>query len=137
MKFNVLTDYVVDPNRCPATFRLSSRDIHEQNCDFAPIQCPNNEGCGLIARSRLHDHLRTCRQVPSVLYLLAVVGQCVCVCVCVSLCVSVCLCDRFWCRFLPFRIFKIPLPTQAFSPSPSPRSDAKVQVPPFRLSLRG
>ncbi|KAK7492789.1 hypothetical protein BaRGS_00015927 [Batillaria attramentaria] len=55
--------YVVDPTRCQATVKLSSRREHEETCDFMPMECPNNTGCASILRKDFEDHLRVCNNV--------------------------------------------------------------------------
>ncbi|KAJ8318673.1 hypothetical protein KUTeg_003764 [Tegillarca granosa] len=36
---------------------------HEANCDFMPVDCPNNTGCPPLLKKDLEDHLRGCNNV--------------------------------------------------------------------------
>uniref|UniRef100_A0AAU6MX40 Tumor necrosis factor receptor-related factor 7 n=1 Tax=Argopecten irradians TaxID=31199 RepID=A0AAU6MX40_ARGIR len=54
--------YVVDSNKCPVQCRITNRSEHEDNCDFMPMECPNNSGCPAILKKDLEDHLKTCNR---------------------------------------------------------------------------
>ena len=36
--------YTPDPARCPAKIKLHHRAEHEADCDYMPMECPNNAG---------------------------------------------------------------------------------------------
>lgn len=55
--------YVVDPSGCPVTVKISNRRDHEEDCDFMPVECPNNAGCPSLLKKDLEDHLRHCSNV--------------------------------------------------------------------------
>ncbi|KAL5017981.1 hypothetical protein ScPMuIL_003703 [Solemya velum] len=55
--------FMVDPARCPMTVRLAFRQEHEDDCDYMPVQCPNNAGCPPLLRKELEDHLKSCNHV--------------------------------------------------------------------------
>ncbi|KAH9513127.1 E3 ubiquitin-protein ligase traf7 [Bulinus truncatus] len=58
-----LKRFVVDSTRCPVTFRMSQRRDHENECDYMPVECPNNAGCPPLLKKDLEDHLRSCNNV--------------------------------------------------------------------------
>ncbi|CAH1794412.1 unnamed protein product [Owenia fusiformis] len=55
--------YVVDSSGCPGTCKLNSRKDHEDNCDYAPVQCPNNPHCPILIKKDLNDHIKSCNHV--------------------------------------------------------------------------
>ncbi|BFZ17892.1 hypothetical protein BsWGS_20930 [Bradybaena similaris] len=55
--------YVVDPSKCPATFKISCRREHESDCDYMTVECPNNNNCPALLKKDLEDHLRMCNNV--------------------------------------------------------------------------
>ncbi|XP_005096532.1 E3 ubiquitin-protein ligase TRAF7 isoform X2 [Aplysia californica] len=55
--------YIVDTTRCPVTVKLHTRKDHELDCDYMPVECPNNAGCPLLLKKDLEDHLRSCNNV--------------------------------------------------------------------------
>ncbi|CAL1526297.1 unnamed protein product [Lymnaea stagnalis] len=58
-----LKSYVADPTRCPVKIRMSHRKDHESDCDYMPVECPNNAGCPPLLKKDLEDHLRSCNNV--------------------------------------------------------------------------
>ncbi|XP_059145102.1 E3 ubiquitin-protein ligase TRAF7-like isoform X2 [Physella acuta] len=58
-----LKKYIADPTRCPMKLRMSQRKDHESDCDFMPVECPNNAGCPQLLKKDLDDHLRSCNHV--------------------------------------------------------------------------
>ncbi|XP_041363927.1 E3 ubiquitin-protein ligase TRAF7-like [Gigantopelta aegis] len=56
-------EYVPDPTRCPVTIKISSRREHEAECDYMPVECPNQAGCPRLLKKELEDHLRSCNNV--------------------------------------------------------------------------
>ncbi|KAK7003570.1 E3 ubiquitin-protein ligase TRAF7-like isoform X1, partial [Biomphalaria glabrata] len=58
-----LKRFVADSTKCPSTFRMNQRRDHENDCDYMPIDCPNNAGCPPLLKKDLEDHLRSCNNV--------------------------------------------------------------------------
>ncbi|CAE1304825.1 TRAF7 [Acanthosepion pharaonis] len=55
--------YVVDTTKCPVIVKLNSRGAHENDCDYAPVECPNNVGCPPLLKKDLESHLKICNNV--------------------------------------------------------------------------
>ncbi|CAI9726795.1 E3 ubiquitin-protein ligase TRAF7-like [Octopus vulgaris] len=55
--------HVVDTTKCPVIVKLSNRRVHEDECDFVPVECPNNVGCPSLLKKDLESHLRICNNV--------------------------------------------------------------------------
>lgn len=53
-----------DDEGCPKIINLGKRKQHEEKCAYAKMKCPYNEGCPLIRRMDLEQHLKTCTHVP-------------------------------------------------------------------------
>ncbi|XP_065826001.1 E3 ubiquitin-protein ligase TRAF7-like isoform X2 [Oscarella lobularis] len=56
--------FVQDPNGCPVQLKISNRQEHERQCQFAPIQCPNSLHCLAMLKGDLEAHLAICEQTP-------------------------------------------------------------------------
>ncbi|XP_064610459.1 LOW QUALITY PROTEIN: E3 ubiquitin-protein ligase TRAF7-like [Liolophura sinensis] len=54
------TNYTVDPSTCPMTVKIRNRREHEGECDYAPVQCPNDSECPPLLKKDLEDHLKSC-----------------------------------------------------------------------------
>ncbi|XP_019849787.1 PREDICTED: E3 ubiquitin-protein ligase TRAF7-like [Amphimedon queenslandica] len=54
---------VVDTNGCQAVIKISEKHEHEENCEFKPISCPNDEECPKMFRKELEQHLQMCQNV--------------------------------------------------------------------------
>lgn len=52
--------YEADPEGCPFTMKLNSRHNHENDCEFASVECPNSSLCGRVTRKNLDEHLKKC-----------------------------------------------------------------------------
>ena len=48
------------PGGCPETIKLGNRAVHESECGFAPVRCPNSPQCPPMLRRDLADHLAAC-----------------------------------------------------------------------------
>ncbi|XP_052771409.1 E3 ubiquitin-protein ligase TRAF7-like isoform X2 [Mya arenaria] len=55
--------HIRDTTRCPAIVKLANRREHEEECDYMPVDCPNNAGCPPLLKKELEDHLRHCSNV--------------------------------------------------------------------------
>ena len=48
---------------CPMIIKLGCRSEHENDCEYAPVQCPNSSKCAVVQKKDLSDHLKECRHV--------------------------------------------------------------------------
>ena len=54
-------NWIIDSNGCKEIIENENRQIHESNCTYAYVNCPNNqEGCGKIKKRDLEEHHKTC-----------------------------------------------------------------------------
>ncbi|KAL4234254.1 hypothetical protein ACF0H5_005904 [Mactra antiquata] len=53
-------NYVPDPSGCQQQIHFGTRDEHERDCDFKPIQCSNTHCTSSLRRNELEDHLKVC-----------------------------------------------------------------------------
>lgn len=51
-----------DPAGCPSVIKLGERRAHREQCEYAPVPCPNSPGCAHMKRSELATHLERCNQ---------------------------------------------------------------------------
>lgn len=54
-------EYTVNPNSCPVTMKISGRKEHEDECEYAPIKCPNSSHCPMLKKMDLKTHLAYCQ----------------------------------------------------------------------------
>jgi len=45
---------------CPMIIKLGSREEHEKDCEYAPVQCPNSSSCSVVKKD-LPKHLLSCK----------------------------------------------------------------------------
>ena len=57
--------YEQDPEGCPEVIQIGEREIHEDNCQFAWVECPVGRGlCGRLRKKELERHMETCIMIP-------------------------------------------------------------------------
>ncbi|KAI0208594.1 E3 ubiquitin-protein ligase TRAF7 [Lamellibrachia satsuma] len=53
--------FEVNPTGCPLTIRISEKSDHEQDCQYAPVRCPNNPDCPMLKKRELEKHMKLCK----------------------------------------------------------------------------
>ena len=57
--------YDNDPDGCPQTICIGKRKEHEDNCQFALVECPiAGSACGPMRKRDLDGHMKLCSNVP-------------------------------------------------------------------------
>lgn len=57
--------YESDPNGCPLKICIGQRKEHEDNCQFAWVECPiAGSACGRMRKRELESHMEVCSNVP-------------------------------------------------------------------------
>lgn len=54
-------EFEVNKNGCPAKIKMSEKIEHEEQCQYAPVRCPNSSICQLMTKMDLKDHLDQCQ----------------------------------------------------------------------------
>lgn len=53
--------YEIDPSGCSVIIKLGCRYEHENECEYAPVKCPNSSLCPPVIKKYLPEHLKTCQ----------------------------------------------------------------------------